>query len=221
MTTRLLHSTRWLILSALFLFASSPSLLHAQSKVGTTAAPFLGISVGPTASAMGGAFVALGSDASSLYWNPGAISRMGRSQIMGAHTSWLVDTDFNWVGLSIALDADNAIGLSLTQLDYGEEEVTTVQKPDGTGEKWTAQDIAVGLSYARNLTDRFSIGGSLKYISQSIWNESASAFAFDLGLLFLTPFNGLRIGMSISNFGTDMRAWMERIWFDGSISIPM
>ena len=35
---------------------------------------------------------------------------------------------------------------------------------------WVSRDMAVGLSYAANLTDRFSIGGTMKYISQEIWH---------------------------------------------------
>ena len=49
--------------------------LRAQSKVGTTAAQFLGISVGARAIAMGSAYTASATDVSSLYWNPGAIER--------------------------------------------------------------------------------------------------------------------------------------------------
>jgi hypothetical protein len=44
-----------------------------------------------------------------------------------------------------------------------------------------------------------------KYISQTIWNESATAWALDVGLLFFTPLEGLRLGMNISNFGTEMK----------------
>ena len=51
-----------------------------QDKVGTSAAPFLGINIGGAATAMGGAYVSMASDASALYWNPGAISRLGHSQ---------------------------------------------------------------------------------------------------------------------------------------------
>lgn len=154
---------------------------------------------------MGGAFVALGTDASTLYWNPGASSRSNKSQVLVSHTDWLVNTNFNWIGLQLNLDGGNTIGLSLTQLDYGDSEpVTTVLQPEGTGERWGAQDLSIAISYARNLTDRFSIGGSVKYITEKIWNSSASAFALDVGLLYITDFNGLRIGMSISNFGTDM-----------------
>ncbi|MGQ9561487.1 MAG: PorV/PorQ family protein [Candidatus Oleimicrobiaceae bacterium] len=178
---------------------------RAQTKVGTTAVPFLGISIAPRATAMGGAFAAVGNDATCLYYNPGALSQMSRSQLLVAHTRWLLGTDLNWVGVGLKLDADNALGLSFTHLDYGEEEVTTVYLPEGTGERWGASDIAASLSYCRNLTDRFSIGGSVKYIQQKVWNESASAFALDVGLLFVTQFNDLRLGMSISNFGTDMR----------------
>ena len=191
-----------LLLLITFLFAN---FVLAQSKVGTVAAPFLGISVGPKALGMGSAFVASANDASALYWNPSGIARAMKSQFLASHTNWLVGTNFNWVGLSINLDNTNSIGLSFTQLDYGEDIVTTVTNPEGTGERWSAQDLSIGLTYARNLTDRFSIGGTVKYIGQQIYNESAAAVAVDIGLLYITEFNDLKIGMSISNFGTDMK----------------
>jgi hypothetical protein len=178
---------------------------HAQSKVGTTAAQFLGIGVGPKAIAMGGAFVASHEDATLLYWNPGAFAQAGRSQVVFSNTDWLVGTKFRWFGGMFNLDGENAIGLSFTQLDYGEEEVTTVEQPDGNGQRWSASDLAIGLSYSRNLTDRFSLGGTVKYVSQNIWNETASTFAFDLGLLFVTGFNDMRLGVSMTNFGGDLQ----------------
>ncbi len=177
----------------------------AQNKVGTTAGTFLGISIGPRATAMGGAFAAVGSDPTALYYNPGAVAQGEMSQLSVVHTNWLLDTHFNWVGFVFKLDNANAIGLSYTQLNYGEEEITTVLKPEGTGERWSANDLAVGLSYGRSLTDRFSLGGTVKFIQQKIYNESASAVSVDVGLLFITGFNNMRLGMSIANFGTDMR----------------
>lgn len=177
---------------------------HAQKKVGTTAAPFLGIGVGPRAAAMGGAGVAAYDDASCLYWNPGALSRVGYSQFMASHATWFLDTDFNWAGLMVNMGELGAVGVSFTQLDYGEEAVTYTDN-ENTGEKWGAYDLAAAVSYARNLTSAFSIGVTWKYVQQKIWNESASGVAFDMGLLFITDFNNMRLGMSISNFGADMR----------------
>lgn len=187
------------------MFLTLAGSLQSQTKVGTTAANFLTIPVGPRATGMGGAFTGIANDATTSYWNPGGLSRVPRSEFTFAYTEWLVQTKFNWFGLAFKLDDDNAVSLFVNQLDYGDEEVTTVESPNGTGERWKAQDIAVGLSYARNLTDRFSVGGTVKYISQSIWNENATAFAVDIGLLFLTPLEGLNLGMNISNFGTEMK----------------
>lgn len=175
-----------------------------QSKVGTTAAQFLGNSVGPRAMAMGSAFVASNDDVTSIYWNPGAFIQANKSEFTFSNSEWLAGTKFRWFGLMLNFDSENAIGITVTQLNYGEDDVTSVAMPDGTGEKWTANDFAAGLSYSRRLTDKFSLGGTVKYVSQRIWNESASNVTFDLGLLFVTDFNGMRLGMSMSNFGGDL-----------------
>ena len=194
----------------------------AQAKVGTTAAQFLGISVGPRAIAMGSAYVASHDDATLLYWNPGAFQQAERSQVVFSQSDWLAGTKFRWAGFMLNLGDENAFGISMTQLDYGEEEVTTVTQPEGTGERWSAQDLAVAVSYCRRLTDRFSMGGSVKYIQQQLWNESASTFAFDVGLLFVTNFNDLRLGVSLTNFGGDMkldgRDLLQRVDIDPSNS---
>ena len=191
--------------------------LFSQTKVGTTAANFLTIPVGPRATGMGGAFTAVANDATTAFWNAGGLSRLPRSEFTFAYTEWLVQTKFNWVGLAFKLDEDNAVALFVNQLDYGEEEVTTPESPNGTGERWNAEDIAVGLSYSKNLTDRFSVGGTIKYISQSIWKESATAWAVDVGLLFYTPLDGLNLGMNISNFGTEMRLDGENLLLPADI----
>lgn len=189
----------------LLLVLVSTLALVAQNKVGTTAAPFLGIGPSPRAIGMGGAFVAVANDPSALYWNPAGISRNARTEVLVEHTNYLIGTSYNYFAGVVALDQDNAIGVSVTNLAYGTDIVTTVDFPDGTGETWSASDWALGVSYSRNLTDRFSIGGSAKMIMQKIWRESATGFALDAGLLYITSFNDLKIGMNIANFGTDMQ----------------
>jgi hypothetical protein len=175
------------------------------SKVGITAAPFLEIGVGARAVGMGGAFVGTADDASALYWNPSGIAGNSNMQFLAMHADWLADINFDFAGFCIPLGSFGSIGASLTSLNYGEMTVRTVDRPDGTGERFNSGDLAVGLSYARSLTDRFSIGFTVKYINQRIWHESADGFAMDFGTLFITGFKGLRIGATLSNFGTDMR----------------
>lgn len=181
------------------------NILFSQSKVGSTAAPFLNVAVGPRPVAMGGAFVATADDITGLYWNPAGIARMNGNSAMFNHTTWFADINYNWAGAAVQLGDWGTVGLSINQLDYGDIEVTTLTEQDGTGEFYSAHDLAIGLSYGYNLTDRFSIGGTIKFVQQKIWNTSASAIALDLGVLFTSDIYGLRIGASITNFGSDMR----------------
>lgn len=189
----------------LIIFLLSTTYLVCQSKVATTAAPFLNIGVGPHAVAMGGAFIATANDVTSLYWNPAGASRTNQNDAMFAYTSWFADINYSWTGAMVKLGDAGTIGMSLTYLDYGDIEITTLAEQDGTGQFFTAYDLSMGLTYAYNLTDRFSLGGTVKYIQQSIWNTSASAFAVDLGVLFHSDIYGLRIAATITNFGTDMQ----------------
>lgn len=174
-------------------------------KVGTTGAQFLKVGVGSRAVAMGGAFVAVADDATTLYWNPAGLSRLSKNGVVLIHSEWLADIDFDFAGVTIPLGEYGTLGASLTALNMAEMEVRTMEKPEGTGEKFDAGDFAVGLSYAYNLTDRFSIGFNGKYIRQKIWLMSAFSFAVDVGTLFYTQLPGLSIGMSISNFGSKLR----------------
>lgn len=196
-----------IVLLLLFLFIGYQNLYSQNiSKTGTTAASFLEIGVGAAANGMGGAFVGLANDASALYWNVGGIASRNQHEVILVHTNWIADTRFDFAGLVLNLGGFGNVGLSFTSLSMGDMKVRTVEKPEGTGEYFSAGDIAVGVSYARYLTDRFSVGITAKYIQQSIWHMNAVAFAFDAGTVFRTDLlGGMTIGAVLANFGTPMR----------------
>ena len=176
------------------------------SKTGTTAASFLEIGVGGAANGMGGAFVGFANDASALYWNVGGIANLAQYEVILVHTDWIADTKYDYAGLVIPLGDFGNLGFSFTSLSMDDMKVRTVEQPEGTGENFSAGDIAVGVSYARHLTDRFSVGITAKYIKQTIWHMNSSAFAIDAGTVFKTDLlGGLTIGAVMSNFGTPMR----------------
>lgn len=175
------------------------------SKRGTSAAPFLSIAQGARALSMGGAFVAMADDPSSLYWNPAGITDIGGISLSVDHTRWFADIEYNYLAGTVALGDLGAVGFSFTASNYGEMAVTTVEKPDGDGQTFTVSDIAVSAAYAMKLTDHFSIGFNPKFIYQKIWKMSASAVAIDIGVKYVTPFDGAVLGMSISNFGQKMQ----------------
>ncbi|MFH1010017.1 MAG: UPF0164 family protein, partial [bacterium] len=82
-----------------------------QSKVGTTAAPFLGIAVGARALGMGGAFVSVADDATALYWNPAGIARLSSYEVILVHTDWISDLSYDFVGVVFPLRGAGALGI--------------------------------------------------------------------------------------------------------------
>lgn len=183
---------------------------RAQSRVSTSAAPFLTIGTGARGSALGQAYTAHAAGADALYWNPAGAARRTAAGAAGgvflSHTQWLIDTDYNAFGLVVPVTRAGVIGFSIAQLDYGRMNVTTVDLPEGTGETFGASDLVIGLSYAQPLTNRFYIGGTLKYVRQAIYDMNAGTAAFDIGFVLESDyFNGMRLGASIMNFGGTMQ----------------
>lgn len=198
-----------LILLMLCLFSGrSPAqgLVNGVSKSGTSAATFLEIDVGARGVAMGGANVSVADDASALYWNAAGIAALQRNDIVVLHTGWIAETSLDFLGVVVNLGDFGNLGFSFRTLSMGDMAVRTVEMPEGTGEFFSAGDLAAGMSYGKRLTDRFSIGFTAKFIQQRIWHESATGFSIDAGTIFRTDlFGGMTIGASISNFGTKMR----------------
>lgn len=204
-----------LIISVLILILIFSSALLAQRphRVGTTTAAFLEIGYGSAGSAMGDAYVSMANDLSSIYWNPAGLAFMKQNEAQFVLQPWIVDIHTAMVGAGIVVPNIGTLAVGLISVDYGEMDVTTLSKQEGTGEKFSASDYAINLSYGRALTDWFAFGASGKYVGTEIWHMKANALALDLGVVVKTMFfsptdkrdDGLHIGMSISNYGTRMK----------------
>ena len=177
------------------------------TKTGTTAAKFLSIGIGPRANAIGGAFTSIANDASALYWNPAGAASLDQYEAMFTHTSLFNDLDIslNYAAIVVPTEGWGNFGVSVTSLDYGMMDVTTEYYPEGTGEKFSASSYAFALSYARNVTEDFTAGITIKYIRELIYNSSADGIAFDIGTIFNTPFYGIKFSSIISNYGPKLQ----------------
>ncbi len=185
------------------------------NRVGTTAAQFLKIGVGARAISLGSAYTALANDITAIYWNPAGLARIsGSGEAAFNHADWLAETDFDFAAFSMNLGSVGALGFQVISFRTPEQPVRTVRNPDGTGQTWDANSIALGLTYAKRLTDQFSIGFSAKFVQESLFNLSARGAAFDLGILYDTPFKNLTLGATISNFGSKMRLDGRDLFFN-------
>lgn len=182
-----------------------PISAFTQTKVGTTAAAFMQIGTGGRSAAMGETAGADALDVSAIFWNPALAATIPTHQVYFNHIDWFADINLEYGSVLLSLGNLGNIAASFYTMNSGQIAVTSEERPEGTGEKYTVQDLMVGLSYMRSLTDRFSIGGTFKLIRSSIWNMSASAMAMDIGLGYQTPFKPVAIAMSIVNFGSEMQ----------------
>ena len=178
---------------------------RAVTKTGTTSAPFLTVDVGARGVGMGSAYVSVVEDATAMYWNPAGLARIKGNEAVFCHTQWIADIGMSFAGVAINMGNMGTLGVSAQFETMADMERTTINFPDGTGEMFSAGSYAFGLSYGRNLTDRFSIGMTAKFIHEQIYHSTASGAAMDIGALFDTQFYGMKIGMSISNYGTKMQ----------------
>lgn len=204
------------ILIIIMMFGNTYAQLdRSTSKVGTTVAQFLKIGAGARAIGMGGTYTAISNDIYSVYYNPaGVANSSGFGQVAFNHAQWLASINYDFAALSLNLQDFGTIFFSLTSLGVPEDKVRTIDFPDGDGRVWDASSLAIGAGFAKKLTDKFSIGFHAKYIREAIWNTSASGFAIDVGTYYVTPFNDLIIGASISNFGTKMQLDGREILFN-------
>ncbi len=198
---RLRSGALTLVLAALL---AAPAAAQEASYHGTSAANFLKIGLGPKASGMADAYVTFGEDASCLYWNPAASSRIGKPSVVFSNLQWLVETDLNYLAVTVPFDF-GTLGLDIAYFTSGDIIETTLQEQDGTGRVVSANDLALGLAY-NDFTDRFSFGLKVKFIREQLASAEGSAFAFDVGSVFTTSFPGdLTIGLALANFGSDLQ----------------
>jgi len=176
------------------------------TNVGTSSAAFLEIGVGAYSQAMGGAFTAIANDVTALYWNPAGITQLSEVSLSVNYTEWLAGTAHEYFGVVIPFSGRFSAGFSVNALNYVDKQpVRTIQLPGGTGEYYSASDMALAATIAATITDKFSFGITAKYILQQLWHESANATAIDVGVLYKTRIEGLQIGTTIANYGSEMQ----------------
>ena len=199
-------------------------------KLAQTGFKFLSVSVDARAAAMGDALTASEMGSVSMFYNPAGMARLnGAFDVAGGQTRWIADINYNMAALAfspsdgrfgvfgvtfVAADYGEIIGTFRADNEQGYEEYENVglANPSPTA-------LAVGLGYARALTDRFSVGGTVKYASQDLGegilsgsaedgfglsNNSKSTVAVDFGVLYNTGFRSLNFAMSARNFSREL-----------------
>ncbi len=197
-----------------------------RKKLAQTGFKFLSLSTDSRATSMGTAVTAVENGATAMFYNP---STMAYNKNMVDATigtvGWIADINYVYGGISYAPDFGNygVFGFSFTSVDYGAF-IGTVVAPNEMGYLETGvfspSAYAFGVSYAKALSDKFAVGGSVKYTKQDLGqavtdidatgkytteNNSLNAVAFDFGILYRTGFKSLSFAMNVRNFSTEIK----------------
>lgn len=215
-----------ILIIVLILIGLASSNAQERKKLAQTGFKFLSLSTDSRASALGSAVTAVESGASSMFYNPATMAYQKNqfSATIGS-VGWIADIDYVYGGISYAPDFGNygVFGLSFTSVDYGGM-IGTIVAPNEMGYIETGifkpTAYAIGASYAKALSDKFSVGGSIKYTSQDLGSSvvdvnddgsyveednSLSAVAFDFGILYHTGYKSLNFAMNVRNFSTEVK----------------
>lgn len=173
-------------------------------RTGTSCAQFLKIGLGSRAIGMGESFVAIANDAEALYWNPAGISQFNDNDFTFSHIDWFADISVDFAGLVYHLNSINSVGFFFAALTTDDMMETTELQPFGTGQYFSYSDLVTGISYARNMTDKFSFGVTAKYFQETMAELTMSAFLFDLGTYYKTGWKRTRFAVAVTNFGPEL-----------------
>lgn len=186
------------------------------TKVGTAAASELMIPMGARSVGIGGSNIANVNGVEAIYWNPAGLTVVEGGQAKFDYISYFADMSISYLAAGIKAGNIGTFGLSLQVLSIGEIPVTTITKPEGTGEILEPNYLTANLSFARQMTDRINFGINAKLISESIGDMQARAFALDFGLQYRSDM-GLDFGFVMRNLGSKLQYTGTGIEFDSNI----
>ena len=200
---------------------------HASAQVKLAQTGFQYLSVGQDARAvgMGEAFTCMEGVAAGMFYNPASLTGFdGMIDVSGNYFTWIADIKY----MSFTLGVDpwggqyGTFGLSIQSVDYGDFYGTIVW-PNENGylptEIFNPSAISIGIAYAKALSEKFTVGGQVKWVSQQLGKSTipgegtkrnvTDVVAFDFGTIYNTGFESLNFGMSVRNFSSEVKYEQE------------
>jgi hypothetical protein len=187
----------------LLLLIAVPLAAQQFGQVGTSGAQLLKINFDPRASGLGNAAASIVNNAAAVYTNVAGLEGVQKGDIAFTYTPWFAGIDMVSIVGAYRLENIGVIGVQATGFSTSEE-ITTIQMENGTGQTYSIQNVVLGLSFARHITEKLVIGAQAKYIRESYFDHSTSGLAFDLGSNYDLGFSGARLAMTLQNFGSDL-----------------
>ena len=208
-----------IILILLLLLFAVPLAAQQFGQVGTSGAQILKISFDPRASGLGNAAASVVNNAAAVYTNVAGIEGIQKADLAFTYVPWFAGIDMVSLSAAYRWGDIGVVGVQASGFS-SQEEITTIEMENGTGQTYSIQNVVVGLSFARHITDKLVVGVQGKYIREAYFDHSTSGLAFDIGTNYDLGFVGSRLAMSLQNFGSDLAPLQGNYqdYSDGNVS---
>lgn len=171
-------------------------------RAGLSTLSFLKNDLSPRSMGLSGASVALDGDAYSILNNPASLTDLEHQNYTLSHLMLGAGVQQSFIAAHFPLDNKvSTLSFSLNGLNSGKMKERTEFMPGGTGRSVSVTNLAVGATYARQLSTMFSAGVTLKYIYEGIAGYGNSTATVDLSFLYRTDFKDLQFAVMVQNFG--------------------
>ncbi len=154
-------------------------------------------------SALGNAATSVVNNAAAVYTNVAGLEGVQRGDIAFTYVPWFAGIDMVSIVGAYRLENIGVIAVQATGFST-QEEITTVEMENGTGQTYSIQNLVFGLSFARRITEKLVIGAQAKLVREAYYDHSTSGLAFDIGSNYDLGFIGARLAMTLQNFGPDV-----------------
>lgn len=151
--------------------------------------------------------------------NVAGIGRISGKELVISNTRLYVGSDINLnaFGYGQKVGKSGAFALSLMAVDFGDNIVTTTDRPAGNGATFSPSFFNIGIGYSHTYENKISVGLLLRAISESLPNISAFGFAIDAGVQYVSgEDDNFRLGISLRNIGSPMEFSGEALSFQGA-----
>ncbi len=139
----------------------------------------------------------------ALAVNPAGLALNTGTSAMFSRMEYVADIGVNYFGIAQRI-GNNQVAFTINAWDFGDIPLQTENTPDVNDLTFNVSFITAAFSYARQFTDRIAAGVTLKAVSENIDDITGTAVAFDAGMTYVVGETGLRLGVSLSNIGSDM-----------------
>jgi len=197
-----------LLIIAIVILSSATSQAGNPDRAGSAGAGHLLINPWARSSGLANSNMASIQGAEAMFMNVSGLAFVRKTELVFSNNQYLVGTGIriNSLGFAQKVGETGAFGISVTNMNFGEIEITENDLPEGGIGSFSPNYTNIGLSYAKGFSNSIYGGLTMRLISESIYNVRAQGVSFDAGIRYVTgEKDKVRFGITLRNVGPPMR----------------